>query len=243
MTTLLIPTLRRYDLLREAVRSAAEGTHQPTRYHIIDNGGRIPDEVAYDILLIAQQTGAKLHLDRMPYNLGVAASWNRGFAMLPASEPWIIIANDDVTFARSTIAKLIDAARADEQGVFFFPGANGYKNAWSLFLEKRKAWETIGWYDEHFMPAYHEDNDRSRRLHLAGYRHIPVPGCGYGHVDSATIKAFSKPEMDVHWQRFGQTRAYYVEKWGGEPGQETYTVPFDGTRPDHRNSGYERDGF
>lgn len=239
MTTLLIPTLRRYDLLREAVRSASAGTRPPHRYHIIDNGGALPDEVAHDLLAIAQQTGAELAIRRPGRNLGVAASWNQGFAQLPPAEPWLIVANDDVTFARTTIALLEEAAQADPQGLFFFPGANGLKNAWSLFLQRTRALEEIGWYDEQVSPGYgfFEDNDYSYRLQLRGYRHIPVARCGYGHVDSATVKAMSQPEQEVHWRRYRLAEQNYAAKWGGAPGAERYTLPYNGERP-HRDSSY-----
>jgi GT2 family glycosyltransferase len=238
--TLTIPTLRRYDLLRTAVASASQGSLIPTRYHIIDNGGMLPDAVAEDILRIAQQTNATLVLERPGRNLGVAASWNKAMHDLPAGEDFIIVSNDDVTFYRDTIRLLVEASQADREGLFFFPGSGGYKNAWSLYLQRVRSLIDVGWYDETISPSYgfFEDNDYSYRLSLAGYRHIPVAHCAYGHVDSATVKSYTTPEREAHAQRFALSRARYTEKWGGDPGSETYRVPFHGARPDHRTSGY-----
>lgn len=240
MITLTIPTLRRYDLLRDAVESASQGRVIPTHYHIIDNGGRMPESIQASLLRVAQQTGATIAIDRPGRNLGVAASWNVAFAALPATAPFLIVSNDDVTFYRDTIAHLIAAADAQPEGLFFFPGSGGYKNAWSLFLERRQSWETLGWYDEQISPNYgfFEDNDRSHRLSLIGRPHIPVAHCAYGHVDSATVKTMVGAELDDHWRRFRAAEQRYIEKWGGAPGAERFVLPFDGQRPDYRESIY-----
>jgi GT2 family glycosyltransferase len=85
-------------------------------------------------------------------------------------------------------------------------------------------------FDEGFQPAYHEDNDYHRRLQLAGLGDrifgVNLPFLHYG---SATIKR--SPEAQAAFApKFAQCQQYYITKWGGLPGAETYTIPF-GSRP------------
>jgi GT2 family glycosyltransferase len=82
-------------------------------------------------------------------------------------------------------------------------------------------------FDESFIPAYHEDNDYHRRLQLAGFGDkifgVNLPFLHYG---SATINRSEKAK--AAWApKFAACQAYYVSKWGGLPGHETFTYPFD----------------
>jgi hypothetical protein len=83
-------------------------------------------------------------------------------------------------------------------------------------------------FDEHFVPAYCEDLDYHRRLMLAGHRDkifsVPVP---YLHYASGTLKGMSPEQRLITEQQITQgSRAYYEQKWGGPPNQETFRVPF-----------------
>jgi len=86
-------------------------------------------------------------------------------------------------------------------------------------------------FDEGFVPAYHEDNDFHRRLQLAGFGEriygLNIPFLHYG---SATVNR--SPDIRAQWQpRFAACQRYYVEKWGGLPGSETFTFPFNQSLP------------
>lgn len=83
-------------------------------------------------------------------------------------------------------------------------------------------------FDEGFMPAYHEDNDFHRRLQLAGFGEkifgLNVPFLHYG---SGTLN--ENPQLRAGWApRFAACQEYYRKKWGGLPGSETHSIPFDG---------------
>lgn len=87
-------------------------------------------------------------------------------------------------------------------------------------------------FDEGFIPAYHEDNDYHRRLQLAGFGDkifgVNLPFLHYG---SGTLK--SVEHVANGWgARFAACQEYYVKKWGGLPGHETYTVPFNQAQRD-----------
>ena len=81
--------------------------------------------------------------------------------------------------------------------------------------------ENCGWFDENFYPAYFEDNDMFYRMHMAGLRHLLDTKHGFYHKQSATcIDVVTKDD----WDRCQQ---YYISKWGGPPGEETYIRPFN----------------
>jgi GT2 family glycosyltransferase len=97
----------------------------------------------------------------------------------------------------------------------------------SCFMVRSSLFEKAGYFDEMFWPAYFEDNDFHRRMGIAGVTETIAP-CGYDHMNSATMKKYTKDELELHHERFLACRAYYVSKWGGMPGAERFTVPFDG---------------
>jgi GT2 family glycosyltransferase len=230
-----IPTLRRYDLLRTAIISALSGTTVPEHVVVIDNGGVIPERIASELSVVGGRANISVQIVQPGRNIGVAASWNLIADLTPWAD-YLVIANDDTTCYPGTIASLVAAADAQPDMPFFFPASGGYKNAWSFYLQRRDSWESIGPYDEYISPFYgfFEDNDMSYRLQLAGKRHVPVERSAYGHVDSATVKSMSESELRIHWERFAIARQHFINKWGGEPGHERFTIPFNGARPDYQ---------
>src|SRR5690606_3352243 len=125
----------------------------------------------------------------------------------------------------NTLETLVKAAIDNPDEIFFT--CRGDQNAFSLFLITKKCLELIGPFDENFWPAYYEDNDYVKRMRLAGYDHICVPGCHYWHEGSGTVKAKSARELQEHNKNFKKSSAYYVRKWGGLPYQEKYDAPFN----------------
>lgn len=94
----------------------------------------------------------------------------------------------------------------------------------SCFLIRRECHQRVR-FDERFRPAYHEDNDYTRRLWLAGFgpriAGLPLP---YWHLGSATINR--TPEVAAAFaSKFAACQQRYIEKWGGLPHQETKLTP------------------
>lgn len=99
---------------------------------------------------------------------------------------------------------------------------------YSCFAIGRRYLEVVGEFDETFDPAYFEDNDSHRRIRLAGCE--AAQWCPYYHYGSTTLQ--TDPErrtMMSNWA-FDLNRRRYIQKWGGTPGRETFTVPYNGRR-------------
>ena len=94
----------------------------------------------------------------------------------------------------------------------------------SCFATTGRLLDIIGQFDEHFNPAYYEDNDMHRRIQLAGfeaYAYAP-----YWHYRSMTVRT-SVERQGMLGEAQRKCRDYYIAKWGGIPGSETFISPFN----------------
>lgn len=94
-----------------------------------------------------------------------------------------------------------------------------------LWIINPAALEDIGGWDTN-LPTYFGDQDARRRWALAGWECIDTHIQGINHEGSATINSDPKLQF-INSQVFPLHRQYYIQKHGGEPGHERYTVPFD----------------
>ena len=85
--------------------------------------------------------------------------------------------------------------------------------------------EKIGWFDEKFYPAYFEDNDYHYRIRMNGFKAVKTNQALYFHFGSRTIKDDEKVKEKCNIG-YAANREYYIQKWGGEPGKETFKTPF-----------------
>lgn len=197
---LAVPTLRP-DLVR---RMLASVDIEVGLRLVIDNSGRVGDiEGAWVV--------------RLPANLGVAASWNLVMKLTPRA-PWWAIVNDDVVFAPGDLAVLTAAMADPAPRIVTLDG-------FSAFAINSAALDTLGFFDESFVPAYCEDADMERRALLAG---VPILSyaAGLTHRRSSTI---SLPEyQQQNAKSYPENVRYYQRKWGGGlRGGERYDTPFD----------------
>lgn len=167
-------------------------------------------------------------IDNWNQNRGVAGGWNEGIRRaLEAGCEAIAVSNDDVRLWPGTLQKLVRcmedyplvSATASEG-----PEEYLYPADYSLFMIRPDLVEKVGWFDEVFYPAYFEDNDMNYRLKLAGYPETRWGGARIDHVGSVTQNW--NGDMVVSHSDFEKNRLYYKTKWGGVPGEETYTMPF-----------------
>jgi len=80
--------------------------------------------------------------------------------------------------------------------------------------------ERFGWFDEHFRPAYHEDNDYYTRVVIGGGQPRMETAARFLHHVSLTIRTEAEAAHHVqHWWETNRTR--YAAKWGPMPPPNT----------------------
>lgn len=218
MITVCIPVLNSYDTLYKSIetigQSVLDGPHL-IEIVVLDNGGR------FDINYLRPN----LTLIKNSYNIGVAASWNWFAKNIKEIR---LICNDDIFFYPESINNLV---KEYDENRIVFPLTVENLNAFSCFILPDKITSEVGLFDEDISPqyGYFEDNDYHRRLQLAGYD-IKGVQTKVAHRGSSTLRNLSPAEEKSHHEKFKVARNNYIKKWGGEPGKERYTTPYNGTR-------------
>jgi GT2 family glycosyltransferase len=129
----------------------------------------------------------------------------------------LILSNDDIRFAQDTCALALAT-----------PGPMVAICSWACFLQREECWQAVGEYDEAIWPAYFEDNDYHYRMRLRGLDYVPLAGGAVTHARSSTLAMFDASQREAMAKSFESNRDYYVQKWGGMPGKERFTLPWDG---------------
>jgi GT2 family glycosyltransferase len=220
-------TYNRPQELHQAINAVLNGTVLPATITIFDNS---PEQYAAQIITtplildMAAQYDIQLQVYNHPENIGLVGAWNRALTL---HNDYVILANDDVIVHKNTLYELGKTVleSTDREAVIF-----GAKDAYSFFVLKQQAFQGVGGWDEFFWPLYYDDNDIDRRLRLFGYTTIVSEKATFNHIEngSATLKAYNWLETELHHQRFQYNIRYYMDKWGGMPGHEHYTIPFNG---------------
>lgn len=101
-----------------------------------------------------------------------------------------------------------------------------FTNYHSLVAFNMEAIRNVGLWDT-TMPRYFADVDYYHKVQLAGFENInTLLGVTHHYNGSCTIK--SDPNlMFIHNITFPLYQQYYEKKWGGPPGQERFTKPFN----------------
>ncbi len=88
------------------------------------------------------------------------------------------------------------------------------------------AFAAIGPWDWQTWPSFYSENDWYYRLRLAGWS-LHESGLPVKHVGSHVINHVDK------WRKYRTAlsmdywRDMYIRKWNGDPGKETFTIPFN----------------
>lgn len=222
----------------------------PTSLLLIDNGSKYDVRLASEEFCKAGLTvgGPNLLLWRhAPPLPSIAATWNRALDFVwEAGGEHALVVNNDVRLNPDTYRLLRLILQNDD--ALFVTAVGVDEDTWksqsgvdvtakggpdfSCFLISKVCHERYR-FDENFVPAYFEDNDSHRRMILAGdgdrIFSINVPFLHYGSV---TINRDAKTK--AAWgEKFERCKAYYVMKWGGLPGHETFKTPF-GEKPEEK---------
>uniref|UniRef100_A0A6M3IVR9 Putative methyltransferase n=1 Tax=viral metagenome TaxID=1070528 RepID=A0A6M3IVR9_9ZZZZ len=106
----------------------------------------------------------------------------------------------------------------------------GLSDIHNLALYKRSVYEKVGYIDVNFYPAYFSDNDYARRGVNVGMAEVAgtLVSAVYFHFWSRTIHQGNNILIDKHHSYFRANAQFYMIKWGGEFGRESYNIPFGG---------------
>jgi len=109
----------------------------------------------------------------------------------------------------------------EQSKLLYSPGGMNH----SCIIRKKAVFDKVGYYDVGFYPAYFEDNDYARRCDLVGVKYVTVESAVFYHFWSRSIHEGGLRELND--RRFSLNQQYYITKWGGSIGNESYTSPFN----------------
>ena len=179
-------------------------------------------------------------------NNGVAVAWNRGTkSAIQKGYDYIFIVNDDIILTNFTINHMIKLM-SENSDIGLLSASNcrdlmsleslkaaehpNYENDlidapdFSCFLITPATYQHIGEFDEGFSPAYFEDNDYCYRTILSGMKCVRSQNAMFYHYGSLTQ---NQDQPVVPSQIFESNKEYFKNKWGGEPGVEIHTRPWN----------------
>lgn len=237
------------DSVIEAIRIATLDSKVECCFVFIDNGST--DETQEEAPNIKEQFGAFGH--RFEYqrnedmwgfqksvNFGVNRVFEKGYQIA-------LVLNNDILLHPKALIRIaerfeqggvgmvtcMDATAecgADPSNIYGIDDEEKSRNCpesehphFSAFAVSRDCWERVGEFDEVFFPAYYEDNDYHYRMRLVGIKAVMYPPALFFHYGSRTQnEALGRPISDSHNQHM-----FYIAKWGGSPGQEKWSIPYD----------------
>jgi len=100
-----------------------------------------------------------------------------------------------------------------------------FTNYDTLAVYNMEAVKAIGMWDT-ILTAYFIDNDYYRRMSLAGYELIDTGLAVSHHNGSSTIRSDLRRGF-LNSITFPMYQYYYEQKWGGTPGKELFSTPFN----------------
>ena len=199
-----IPTINRYDLLKETLEKYL--VDFPNTYiYVVDNGNQG-----------ITSSEDRLKIFNSHKNLGVSGSWNLLVDTSIFLAEYVLLLNDDIYLGKKE-QEILDLI---EQEKFDFYVSHG---TWCSFLLPINTFVKVGPFDEQFFPAYFEDNDYHQRMKLQNMSYkvtevlTPVV-----FRNSATVE--KDPSLN---KNFDENKLKYLVKWGGFPGEEKYKTPYN----------------
>jgi hypothetical protein len=209
-----VPFVNRIDLLQKLIPSVAELWDDLT---IIDNSEKE---------IVAAPGKIKIFRPPVPLSFTQSMNWELE-ETLRQGKAYCIHMHNDAVIPEGTGERLLEYARTIHLPPHHPKWGVIYTLHDVLCVYNPKVYEAIGGYDTTFA-AYFSDNDYFRRMDLAGWERINS-GIAVKHgpdgQGSRTIN--SDPYLKyVNNITFPLYRAYYHAKWGGDPGNETFTHPF-----------------
>lgn len=217
--------------------------------------GSLPDKESLDLIAIVNSA----RKDSMDWNWinssfsyveendrnNVARAWNKGISKaLSRGARYVMVINLDLIFHRECVQRLVRLAQETPQCVIWsgchiafddlerapVVDDRGRPIDAACFMVDAKLFEKVGFFDEQFEPAYHEDSDMLYRIKLAGLEVASTSAARYYHIERGTVKGMAlgddKVSMEVLDSKMKINLDRYIAKWGGSPGHEVFRVPY-----------------
>lgn len=202
-----IPTLNRWDLLEEAMERYVVDFPN-TNIYILDNGHQ----------QLHDQSVGNVTVTTSEQNIGVAASWNFLIdKIFEHGHEYAVILNDDIYWGKKE-SEVIERLEILPRHPFY-----ASTKTWCVYAISKFMFTLVGKFDESFFPAYYEDSDYAYRMKLANatplYHDFFDPVVYRNSMTIRKDKAVNNKFMD--------NKNYFLKKWGGEPGKELFSTPFN----------------
>lgn len=193
------------------------------RYYIVDNsmGLDLSVEVAIDLICDEKPD----HIEEVVIvqnnqNAGFAGSVNQIIRDNTDCKHWIVCGYDWHP-APGEWKRVLDKTNDIPFGAFLGNNAIDFMCG---FVLTPQLIAKVGCLDENFFPGYYEDNDYYHRIVQSG-ANVPTIALQANHDRSSTLNSSTKFKKKNQYT-FHKNYQYYIEKWGGTPGQEKYKTPF-----------------
>ena len=221
---IVIPTINRVDYLIPALMMYSVECSD-TNIYVFDNGDQ---KIASKLFWIKKAIGTSLNIrvfrDKGNKNIGVAASWNVLCKLAFKECDYALVLNDDVylNVTDEDLNLLVDGMRHDS--IDFLRCEERYDM--SAFIISKKCFEVVGPFDDGFTPAYYEDSDYLYRLSLRSceikYHSASILNPQIFRRSSSLLK-----DGSIIGNSQELNKRLYIQKWGGDVGEEKYLVPFN----------------
>jgi GT2 family glycosyltransferase len=216
------------------------------RFHLIliNNGSSDGTEDYFNFLKSNFQT----HIFNFNDNKGVSGAWNFGIyhAIHKLNCRYFLVCNNDSILHPQAIEILLKTIEAPNVVMATATDVSGRIPValdilkekicvesfltecpdFSCFMLKKETIDKIGWFDEKFYPAYFEDNDYHYRINMAGLKAYKSNQALFFHFGSRTMQSSGYVKAVCN-ENFWKNNDYFIEKWGGPPGKETFKTPFN----------------
>lgn len=234
MLTIYIFVVSRYDLLEKAVLSVLNPN---VHVIVIDNSECRLSEPLMRLDKVNKEINGKvcpltLYFSTVKMNFTETHQFAMNHYMnhVANNSSWYVwMHNDGELVEHEGIDKLIEAMRYYDQP----SQENGYRKVGVLFTNydvlcciHKNVISEIGTFDHITFNHYFSDNDYYRRVRSAGYECVDTNIAVLHNEPSNTINSTSE-RIAENARTFGVYEQKYIEKWGGNPGNEKYTYPWN----------------
>ena len=219
-----IPVLNRGDLLLKLVDSVDV---EAEILLVVNSIGPVDPSIedAVGGLENRERPGVRVQVERIAGNLGVSGSWNLIMERFGGD---CVISNSDIEFAPGVLQQAMARIALRKEIVMHHLWAA------ACFYVTAECPAKLGWFDENFYPAYHEDQEMSLRSVAMNVRRTCVPGIGKEgivHAGSQARKSASEAVQTYLRKAKGLCGDYLRRRWGALPppgiGTPEKKDPFD----------------